>query len=81
MIRMSIIKFAFVLVGLVLVFGYQQKNVAADDEGTCQTSSNCSLSNGPNPVCYCAQANNCKGCFLPNNTSGCGTCSGDLELQ
>ena len=52
-------------------------NVRAD-EGSCDTSANCARNSNSN--CYCPNVNTdgtgCQGCFVPNNSTGCGSCSG-----
>jgi hypothetical protein len=59
---------------------YALHNVQASDEGEgCNTSTTCARVNGSN-ACYCPEATiggkGCTGCFVPNGSTGCGTCSG-----
>ncbi len=55
------------------------RNVRADGE-SCDTSASCARTNDTNQNCYCPEVSTggggCKGCFIENNTPGCGTCSG-----
>ncbi len=82
--RMFLVKLMFVLVGLIFVYGYDQRNIAAEEAG-CNTSTTCGKT-ASTGMCYCTEAGpgKCKGCFIPDNETGCGTCStggGDLEIQ
>ena len=59
------------------------RNVQADNEG-CNTSTTCARNSSNN--CYCPDVvvggPGCNGCFVPNGSSGCGSCSsGAAELQ
>lgn len=62
---------------------YTLHNVQADSEG-CNTSTNCARNSQNN--CYCPDVvvggPGCNGCFVPNGSSGCGSCSsGAAEMQ
>lgn len=55
---------------------YTLRNVRADG---CDTADGCSKNAANN--CYCPNvrldgATGCTGCFVPNDTPGCGSCSG-----
>ena len=49
----------------------------------CETSQTCARNSQSN--CYCPvvilDGKGCEGCFVPNNSSGCGTCSGGAMLN
>ena len=55
-------------------------NVQADpgEGGGCNTSTSCARNNNNN--CYCPDVviggKGCTGCFIPNGSPGCGSCSG-----
>lgn len=56
------------------------QNVRADG---CDTSNSCARNSSSN--CYCPVqtigGKGCEGCYVPNNSSGCGTCSGGAVLS
>lgn len=55
------------------------RNVRAEG---CDTSATCARNSDNN--CYCPVVTiggkGCEGCFVPNGSSGCGTCSGGIML-
>ena len=55
------------------------RNVQADEGQGCNTSTTCSR-NTQNQTCYCPDVviggQGCTGCFVPNGSTTCGTCSG-----
>jgi hypothetical protein len=57
-------------------------NVKAEEGEGCNTSTSCARNSNNN--CYCPEATiggkGCTGCFVPNGSSGCGTCSGGPAL-
>jgi hypothetical protein len=57
-------------------------NVQAEEGEGCNTSTSCARNSNNN--CYCPEATiggkGCTGCFVPNGSSGCGTCSGGPGL-
>jgi hypothetical protein len=62
---------------------YTLHKVRADSEG-CNTSTTCARNSQNN--CYCPDVvvggPGCNGCFVPNGSSGCGSCSsGAAEMQ
>ena len=71
-----LVKFAFILVSLVFIYGYNLHKVSAEG---CDTGLNCFSQNS---LCQCIDGN-CGGCFIPRGQAGCGKCSGggELELQ
>lgn len=76
--KMFVVKVAFVLIGMVILYGYNDRNVVAD-EG-CVTDLNCMRSQSTN-ACYCTDTG-CDGCFIPTNDHTCGKCTkkpGELE--
>ena len=62
---------------------YTFNNVLAEEEGgKCNTSTSCTR-NADN-ACYCPEATiggpGCTGCFVPNGSTGCGSCSGGPSI-
>lgn len=59
---------------------YTLRNVRADG---CDTANNCSRNSDNN--CYCPHVTiggkGCSGCFVQNNSSGCGSCSGGPAME
>ena len=58
---------------------YNLRNAqAADEEEGCNTATTCARNSQNN--CYCPDVviggKGCTGCFVPNGSSGCGSCSG-----
>ena len=57
---------------------YSLGKVQAEEGGKCNTNTSCSRNADNN--CYCPDATiggpGCTGCFVPNGSSGCGSCSG-----
>lgn len=72
-INWLLVKFAFVLVSLVFIYGYGLHNVFAQ-RGNCNTSQACSGT----IYCNCGDSD-CGGCYIPNGASGCGSCSKGSE--
>jgi hypothetical protein len=64
--------------------GVNSLNTVSAEEGGCNTSTTCARNSQNN--CYCPDVviggPGCNGCFVPNGSSGCGSCSsGAAELQ
>jgi hypothetical protein len=55
------------------------RNVHADEGQGCNTNTTCSR-DSQNQACYCPDVviggKGCTGCFVPNGSTSCGTCSG-----
>ena len=67
-INRLLVKFVFVLVSLVLIYGYGFNNASAQKSG-CNTSQACTGW----IWCTCGDSD-CGGCYIPNGQGGCGTC-------
>lgn len=56
---------------------YTLRNARAQEAFSCDTSASCSRN--ADSACYCPNVTiggkGCEGCFVPNNNSGCGSCS------
>ena len=57
---------------------FSLSNVRAEEEGgKCDTSTNCARDTNNN--CNCASSD-CKGCYVPSGSTGCGSCSSGPAL-
>lgn len=77
-------RIAVLVAAMYCIFTPGGANVRADEGGGCDTSQTCSRNSDQN--CYCPVVTiggkGCEGCFVPNNSTGCGRCdSGDLYIQ
>ncbi len=76
-----VIRMAVLLAASYCIFvpdgSYTLRNVQAEPEG-CNTNTNCARNSSNN--CYCPDVviggKGCTGCFVPNGSAGCGSCSG-----
>lgn len=84
-----IAKMAVLVAAMYCIFipGGSVQRVRADDGGGgggCDTSAPCARSNGGNNACYCTRGSldggGCKGCFVANLDTSCGTCSGGPSI-
>ena len=77
-------KMAVLIAAMYCIFApagsYTLRNVRAEG---CDTSQTCTRNSDSN--CYCPVVTiggkGCEGCYVRNNSSGCGTCSGGAMLD
>ena len=77
-----IVRIAVIVTASYCIFApsgaYMFRSVSAQDAAKCDTSINCGRNDDNN--CYCSSVTiggpGCNGCFVPNGSSGCGSCSG-----
>ena len=76
-IHWLLVKFAFIFVSLIFIYGYDLHNISAQGD-KCNTSQACTGT----IYCNCGDSH-CGGCYIPNGSGGCGTCAkgSELELQ
>jgi hypothetical protein len=74
-INWLLVKFAFIFVSLVLIYGYDLHNTSAQGD-KCATTQACSGTLS----CSCGDSH-CGGCYIPNGQGGCGTCAKGSELE
>jgi hypothetical protein len=75
-----IIRFAVIVTASYCIFvpsGSYLRNVRATEGDGCDTAQTCARNSESN--CYCPVSvvggPGCSGCFVPNGSSGCGSCS------
>jgi len=61
---------------------YTLRNARAEEGGKCNTNTSCARNSDNN--CYCPDVTigepGCNGCFIPNGSPGCGSCSAGPAL-
>jgi hypothetical protein len=61
---------------------YTLSSVQAEEGGKCDTTTTCARNTDNN--CYCPVVTvggaGCTGCFVPNGSPGCGSCSGGASI-
>ena len=81
------VKIAVIVAASYCIFAppgaYTLRNVRAEEEGgKCNTNTSCAR-NSDN-ACYCPDVTigepGCNGCFIPNGSPGCGSCSAGPAL-
>lgn len=70
-INLLVVKLVFVMASLILIYGYGLYDVSARLVKCNETQACDGTWTGG---CNCGDTD-CRGCFIPNGQSGCGTCS------
>lgn len=81
-----IVRIAVIVTASYCIFApggaYGLSNVQAEEGGKCDTNTTCAR-NASN-ACYCPSVTvggpGCNGCFVPNGSDGCGSCSAGPSL-
>jgi len=81
-----IVRIAVIVTASYCIFApggsYTLHNVQAGEADGCDTAQSCARNSENN--CYCPVSTvggpGCSGCFVPNGSSGCGSCSGGPRL-
>ena len=76
-----IVRIAVIVAASYCIFvpdgAYNLSKVQAEEGGKCNTNTTCARDSNNN--CYCPDATiggpGCTGCFVPNGSPGCGSCS------
>jgi hypothetical protein len=82
-----VIRIAVIVVASYCIFApggaFTLRSAQADEGGKCDTTTTCArnaLNNCYCPVVVIGESGGCTGCFVPNGSTTCGSCSGGPSL-